>query len=80
MFNKLSIRKVIDCKIYRKQSSYKLEKNLLNFLKKNKLSDLKVKLLTALIFLNIATLHHQPYSTFLYFLGKDMLNEILNEK
>ena len=52
MFNiKLSeTKKVIDYEIYRKQSSYKLEKILINFLKKNKLSVLKVKLLTALIF------------------------------
>ena len=52
----------------------------MDFLKKNKLSVLKVKLLTSLIFLNIATLHHQPYSIFLYFLGKDMLNKTLNAK
>jgi len=73
-------KKIIDYEIYRKQSSYKLEKILMDFLKKNKLSVLKVKLLTSLIFLNIATLHHQPYSIFLYFLGKDMLNKTLNAK
>ena len=33
----------------------------------------KVKLLTALIFLNIAALHHYPYSLLLFYLGKDML-------
>jgi choline kinase len=33
----------------------------------------KVCLLTALIYLNIATLHHYPYSLLLYALGKDML-------
>ena len=75
-----SSKKVIDYEIYRKQSSYKLEKILINFLKQNKLSITKVKLLTSLIFLNIATLHHQPYSIFLYFLGKDMLNKVLNDK
>lgn len=39
----------------------------------------KVKLLTALIFLNIAPLHHYPYSEFLFYLGKYQLNNILNE-
>jgi NDP-sugar pyrophosphorylase family protein len=39
----------------------------------------KVRLLTALIFLNIAPLHHYPYSEFLFYLGKYQLNNILNE-
>jgi len=33
----------------------------------------KVDVLTALIFLNIAALHHYPYSTFLYYYGRDRL-------
>ena len=36
---------------------------------------LKVKLLTALIFLNIAPLHHDPYSKVLFYLGKSLLQE-----
>lgn len=40
----------------------------------------KVKLMTALIYLNIAALHHYPYSLLLFYLGKNMLNEILGEK
>ena len=35
----------------------------------------KVNTLTSLIFLNIAPLHHYPYSIFLYYLGKDLLNK-----
>ena len=35
----------------------------------------KVKVLTALIYLNIAALHHYPYCHLLYFLGKTMLYE-----
>lgn len=38
----------------------------------------KVKILTAIIFLNIASLHHYPYSLFLYALGKDMLTKELD--
>jgi len=30
----------------------------------------KVKIIMALIFLNIAALHHYPYSTMLFYLGK----------
>jgi hypothetical protein len=37
----------------------------------------KVLVLTALIFLNIAALHHFPYSTLLYTLGKSMLKKEL---
>lgn len=36
----------------------------------------KVQVLTALIFLNIAALHHHPYSLLLYALGKDMLSTL----
>lgn len=41
----------------------------------------KVKVLTALIYLNIAVLHHQPYAEMLFHLGKSMLSglEKINE-
>lgn len=39
----------------------------------------KVKLLTALIFLNICALHHHPYVILLYGLGKQMLYDVLQE-
>jgi hypothetical protein len=45
---------------------------------KNKYDLTKVRILTALIFLNIAPLHHQPYSFFLFQLGKYLLNDIKN--
>lgn len=38
----------------------------------------KVQLLTSLIFVNIAPLHHYPYNIFLYYLGKSMLHKHLN--
>jgi hypothetical protein len=38
----------------------------------------KVWTLTALIYLNIAALHHAPYSLLLYALGKDMLATALD--
>jgi choline kinase len=43
------------------------------------LSSARVRTLTALIYLNIAPLHHDPYSRMLYLLGKKMLWECLAE-
>ncbi|HEY4528235.1 MAG TPA: phosphotransferase [Candidatus Paceibacterota bacterium] len=40
----------------------------------------KVKVLSALIYLNIAPLHHYPYNELLYYLGKRSLYDILNQK
>jgi len=37
----------------------------------------KIKVLTALIFLNMSPLHNDPFDLFLYFLGKSMLHKIL---
>lgn len=37
----------------------------------------KIETITALIFMNIATLHHYPYSLFLYFFGKKLLYEVV---
>ena len=45
---------------------------------KNKYDLTKVRLITALIYLNIAPLHHKPYSFFLFQLGKYLLNDIKN--
>ena len=39
----------------------------------------KVRVLTALIYLNIAALHRYPYSLLLYGLGKGMLKKVLEE-
>ena len=40
----------------------------------------KTKIITALIFLNIAPLHHEPYSKLLFSLGKDLLNKQISCK
>ena len=44
---------------------------------KNNFSLKKIRILTALIYLNIAALHHYPYSFLLYALGKSMLKKEL---
>ena len=56
------------------------QKIFYKFLKDNNYSLDKVNTLTSLIFLNIAGLHHYPYSIFLYYLGKLMLFKSLNDK
>jgi len=47
------------------------------FLKENNYDLPKVKLISALIYLNIAPLHHHPYSDLLFFHGKLTLSELL---
>jgi hypothetical protein len=48
-----------------------------NWLGENGYDVRKVKILTALIYLNIAALHHYPYCLLLYSLGKQMLSNNL---
>lgn len=45
--------------------------------KENSYSIDKIKLITALIYLNISSLHHYPYSDLLFLLGKYMLTQTL---
>jgi thiamine kinase-like enzyme len=66
--------------IHRNQVHVEIEQYFYKFLEENQYDIKKVKILTALIYLNIASLHHYPYSKFLYFFGKYMLNNILNER
>jgi len=58
---------------YRKQSLVECEKLFGSWLVDNGYDRKKVRVLTALIFLNISPLHHYPYSLLLYSLGKSML-------
>ena len=55
------------------------QKILFKFLKDNSFSLYKVKIITALVYLNIAPLHHYPYSNFLYYLGKYELQKTIEE-
>ena len=59
----------------------KINKNCENYFyywcSKKNYSIKKIKIITALIFLNIAALHHYPYSLFLYALGKHMLKKTI---
>lgn len=67
----------INYNFYRSQINVECEIEFENWCNNNNFNFSKVKILTALIFLNISPLHHFPYSLLLYSLGKKMLkNEI----
>lgn len=59
----------------RKQLLVDCENYFSNWIQENGYDLKKVHFLTALIFLNIAALHHYPYSLLLFGLGKSMLNQ-----
>lgn len=60
----------------RKQNLVACENYFKEWIQENGYDYKKVQLLTALIYLNIATLHHYPYSLLLFYLGKEMLFEL----
>ena len=61
----------------KKQNLVECERRLNAWIQENGYDLKKVKVLTALIYLNIAALHHYPYSLLLYGLGKKMLKDEL---
>jgi len=81
--NKFSINwssKEIDFKLQRKKILIQCEKYLEEWCLINKIDISKIRIITSIIFLNIAALHHYPYSLLLYSLGKKLLNKELNKK
>ena len=65
--------------LHRKQAHVECEKYFEEWCGKNGFDFSKVRILTALIYLNIASLHHFPYSLLLYALGKRMLKHELDK-
>ena len=68
----------IEFGLRRKQSLVECEQRLNIWVQENDYDLKKVRVLTALIYLNIAALHHYPYSLLLYGLGKKMLKQELS--
>ena len=66
---------IVNYDFERKQILKDCEEYYYKWLKDNGYDVKKVKILTALIYLNIAALHHYPYCHLLYFLGETMLYE-----
>lgn len=70
---------IITLDFYRKNILVENEYQLVDYVNKNGLDMIKVKLLTSLIYINIAPLHHHPYSQFLFYLGKYNLFKTITE-
>jgi NDP-sugar pyrophosphorylase family protein len=64
---------------HRKHILVECERKFEGWLKQNGYDDRKVRIMTALIYLNIAALHHYPYCLLLYALGKIMLKQELEK-
>jgi hypothetical protein len=64
----------------RKDSLIKCEQHYYEWLKTNGYDVKKVKMMTAMIFLNICALHDYPYVLLLYGLGKQMMYECITDK
>ena len=66
-------RSKIEFRLDRTFMLVEIERVFENWLLEEGYSLKKVRILTALIFLNIAPLHHHPYNLLLFSLGKSML-------
>ena len=49
-----------------------------NFVKQNNFDKRKIEILTGLIFLNMAAMHHEPFNHFIYHLGRFTLHKWIN--
>lgn len=65
--------------LYIKNINLAAQELFFNFLLERGFDIQKIKILTALIFINIAPLHHEPYNHMLYYLGKLQLHTLLME-
>jgi choline kinase len=70
----------IEFDFHRKSSLVECEKFFISWLENHNLDIYKVNVIAALIFLNISSLHHYPYSLLLYSLGKKMLFDLTKYK
>lgn len=70
----------VNFELLRRQILIDCERYFKLYLENNRYDRYKVEVLTALIFLNIAALHHQPYAEMLFHLGKTMLYGLLEKE
>jgi len=70
----------IKVNINRIQTLVDCEKLYFDYLRKSKYNVKKVKILRAIIWLNMSPLHHHPFDNFLYYYGKyELYNALKNE-
>ena len=70
----------IEVSISTKKNLMEFKDILEKFIEKEGYDLRKVKVLSALIYLNIAPLHHEPYNRFLYYFGKKYLHDLMGVK
>jgi NDP-sugar pyrophosphorylase family protein/thiamine kinase-like enzyme len=70
----------ISINIYRFQSLVDCEQKLFEWLQSNGYDVRKVKILRAIIWLNMSPLHHHPFDLFLYYFGKYNLYQALKNE
>ncbi len=68
----------VTCDILRRSNLIECQDELFRFLKQEKLDQKKVRILTAIIWLNMSPLHHHPLDLFLYYYGCYNLSNALN--
>lgn len=66
--------------LFRKQELVECERRFYDWCLNNGFSVNKVRMLTSLIYLNIAALHHYPYSLLLFAFGKRMLQQSVEKQ
>lgn len=70
----------VKCDIMRKDNLVKCQEELFEFVRREKLDEKKIRILTALIWLNMSPLHHHPFDLFLFYFGKLNLWRELKKK
>ncbi|MBT4349764.1 hypothetical protein HOD19_03255 [bacterium] len=72
--------KNVKCDILQSSNLLKSQEILWNYILQKKYDLNKVKILTAIIWINMSPLHHHPFNLFLYYFGKYNLYKSLQEK
>jgi hypothetical protein len=72
-------RDAIEINIHRLQSLVECEEILFKYLRRNCLKEKKVRILRALIWINMSPLHHHPFDLFLFYLGKYNLDVAVHD-
>lgn len=64
---------------YSKNSIAEAREVFEEFIEQNNFDLKKIKILTALVFLNMSALHNEPFDSMCFYMGKHMLHKFLNE-
>lgn len=66
---------------YKPDSFLKECKNILNkYIEKKNFDRVKIEIITGIIYLNMAAMHHEPFNHFIYHLGRDKIYKWINLK